>query len=558
MMIKFLRHGKGSAYKAMQYLLAKHDHLGQVRADVQALRGNGELFAAIADSSGFSQRYTSAVIAFAPTDEPTEADIEEVLDSFESLAFAGLQKEDYHIFAVLHEEDDGSKHIHVLIPRVHLGTQKSLNIAPPGHTSTFYPWRDYWNEKKGWASPKDPLRRRAINVPQHELRLSQGALKQGLELEKNPRELLASTIEAAVYTGVAVDRGGVERFLREQVFKDDELGVVSRVTKNAISVRLRDTESGELSRPMRLTGAFFDHDFNAEQWLALQKEKKKEEPLSQLKEPDLALLKELEQAIETKKEQRKRYNERVYKSKQTEPVESTPQTTELILKVHYGKPTTTAIAKESKAAGEFGHKPEVRGLEAAIAAAQQHEFDLRERIAAARIRRTGLEEYQRRVEQELNDRNAKAEGVIEQAREHVERARKDQQGLERSLREIEEARAEFEAISPFKRPRKRRELNTEIQAIEAEISAAKQRKQGLGRSIEGLERSIEVGQQHQRSLGARIGAVRNALHREQQQQKLRRAVKRIIEPRQAPIKQDEIESLDELESVQHRRPRPRF
>ena len=200
---------------------------------------------------------------------------------------------------------------------------------------------------------------------------------------------------------------------------------------------------------------------------------------------------------------------------------------------------------------EIAHEREVRALEAAIAAAQQHQRDLRERIKSARIRRTELEEYQRRVEQELNDRNAKAEGVIEQAREHVEQARKDQRELEKSLREINEAKAEFEAISPFKRPRKRRELNTEIQETEAGISAAKQRKQGLGRSI-------EVGQQHQRSLGARIGAVRNALHRQQQQKKLRRAVKRIIEPRQAPIEQDEIESLDELESVQHRRPRPRF
>lgn len=207
---------------------------------------------------------------------------------------------------------------------------------------------------------------------------------------------------------------------------------------------------------------------------------------------------------------------------------------------------------------EIAHEREVRALEAAIAAAQQHQRDLRERIKSARIRRTELEEYQRRVEQELNDRNAKAEGVIEQAREHIKQARAEQQRLEKSLREINEARAEFEAISPFKRPRKRRELNAEIQEIESEIqkaeagiSAAKQRKQGLGRSI-------EVGQQHQRSLGARIGAVRNALHSQQQQQKLRRAVKRIIEPRQAPIEQDEIESLDELESVQHRRPRPRF
>ena len=417
MMIKFLPHGKGIAFKAMQYLLAKHDHLGQVRADVQTLRGNGELFASIADSCGFSQRYTSAVIAFAPTDAPTDADIEEVLDSFERLAFAGLKKEDYHLFAVLHEDDDGSKHIHVLTPRVHLGTQKSLNIAPPGHTSTFYPWRDHWNEKKGWASPKDPSRRRAVNAPQHELRLNLEALKQGLELESNPRDYIAFSIEAAVHTGVAVDRDGVERFLREQVFKDDYLGVVSRVTKNAISVRLRDEESGELSRPMRLTGAFFDHDFNADKWLALQEKTKKEESLIQPKEPDLTLLKELEQAIEAKKEQRKRYNERHYKTKPVEPVAQTNEP--IILEVHYEQSITTAIEKKPRATDQLAAAirdaeqrqlqliSAIRSIEPAIRDAEQKQLQLTSAIRE-------LEIYKERTNAEVRDRRLSNQSIQQQ------------------------------------------------------------------------------------------------------------------------------------------------
>lgn len=39
MHIKFLEHGKGSAAKASAYVLDKLDHMGNVRAGVEVLRG---------------------------------------------------------------------------------------------------------------------------------------------------------------------------------------------------------------------------------------------------------------------------------------------------------------------------------------------------------------------------------------------------------------------------------------------------------------------------------------------------------------------------------------
>jgi hypothetical protein len=46
----------------------------------------------------------------------------------------------YHLFAVQHTDDDGSKHIHVLTPSLDLQSGKSLNIAPQGmkNISTHY------------------------------------------------------------------------------------------------------------------------------------------------------------------------------------------------------------------------------------------------------------------------------------------------------------------------------------------------------------------------------------------------------------------------------------
>ena len=57
----------------------------------------------------------------------------------------------------------GRVELHFITPRVELTTGKSLNIAPPGWGNYFRPWRDYWNESQGWASPDDPQRARTYH-----------------------------------------------------------------------------------------------------------------------------------------------------------------------------------------------------------------------------------------------------------------------------------------------------------------------------------------------------------------------------------------------------------
>lgn len=162
MHVKFLAHGTGSGARASAYLLGAHDHTGAERAGVTVLRGDPALFAAVADSLPFQQRYSSAVISWAAEEAPTTAEIDEVLADFEALAFAGLEPEDYHMTVVQHDEPDGGVHVHILIPRVHLGSGKSFNPAPPGQRDDFYAVRDKHNHAKGWARPDDPLRARLL------------------------------------------------------------------------------------------------------------------------------------------------------------------------------------------------------------------------------------------------------------------------------------------------------------------------------------------------------------------------------------------------------------
>ncbi len=162
MLIKFLSHGTGSGARASAYLMGSHDHTGEPRAGVTVLRGDPVLFAAVADSLPFQHRYRSAVISWAVEEAPTVDEITAVLADFEAVAFAGLEPEDVHLTAVQHDEPDGGVHVHILIPRVHLGTGKSFNPAPPGHRKAFDAVRDKHNHEKGWARPDDPLRARLL------------------------------------------------------------------------------------------------------------------------------------------------------------------------------------------------------------------------------------------------------------------------------------------------------------------------------------------------------------------------------------------------------------
>lgn len=200
--IKFLNHGKGSAAHASAYVLDEFDHLGNVRAGVEVLKGDATTFNAVCDASPHLWKYTSGVIAWSKDDSPTDEQIKEVLDDFEKHAFSGLDPSQYHLFAVLHTDDDGSKHIHVLAPRIDIQSRKSLNIAPPGHEKHFDSLRDYFNTKYEWSRPDDPLLMQTTQEPNHIAKLNKQAknILTSQELETLPKKQFCKAIDNYVRT----------------------------------------------------------------------------------------------------------------------------------------------------------------------------------------------------------------------------------------------------------------------------------------------------------------------------------------------------------------------
>ncbi|WP_180010770.1 hypothetical protein [Acinetobacter sp. YH12235] len=255
MYIKFLANGVGDPALAARYLIDDKDHLNRPRAGVQVLRGDPSTFAALAQSSPHKYKYTSVVIAWAEEDKLSDKDISEVLDVFEQHAFVGLAPHQYHMTAVMHVEDNGAKHVHVLVPRIELTSGKSLNIAPPGHRHYFDPLRDYFNYQNNWARPDDPTRSQDSKLPDHIYLQNAAALR--ADLKEKPKEhriqLIDKFVHHRIVNGVITDRASLIQSLRE-------IGTIKRAGKNYISL---ETEEGT----DRLKADFYHENFSIRTYL---------------------------------------------------------------------------------------------------------------------------------------------------------------------------------------------------------------------------------------------------------------------------------------------------
>ena len=301
--IKFLNHGKGSAAHASAYVLDELDHLGNVRAGVEVLRGDATTFNAVCDASPHLWKYTSGVIAWSKEDNPTNEQIQEVLNDFEKHAFSGLDPSQYHLFAVLHTDDDGSKHIHVLAPRLDIQSGKSLNIAPPGHEKHFDSVRDYFNTKYQWSRPDDLLLMQTTQEPNHIAKLNAQAknILTSQDLETLTKKQFCKTVDNYVQTllktQTAENRADIVECI-EQV-----KGVESvKQSKEFLTVTLTN------GKKHRLKGDFYNEQFE----IGLYSERLRAEAESR------PTANELEQAIRDAKSIRDDYRAKreAYNSKQ--------------------------------------------------------------------------------------------------------------------------------------------------------------------------------------------------------------------------------------------------
>jgi hypothetical protein len=248
--VGFSKHGTGGGRGPTQYM-TDEQRAGRENAPPVVLRGDAEQTRQLIDSLEFKHKYTSGVLSFAPDEKITPKMEQAIMDRFESVAFGGLEPDQYDILWVRHTHA-GHHELHFVTPRVELSTGKSLNIKPPGERARehFDDFRSEINARYGLADPTDPDRARNVSTPDHELKIASEALRSGQKPPDNMRELIDGVLSQRAVQGLMRSREDVLEHVKD-------LGLdVMRTGKDYITVS--EPKSGQR---WRLKGGLYARDY---------------------------------------------------------------------------------------------------------------------------------------------------------------------------------------------------------------------------------------------------------------------------------------------------------
>ena len=251
MIIGFSRYGQGGSGPALDYLTG-YLVSGEARdPKPEVVRGDPKAVAEIIDAVPFKCRYSSGVLSFAPEDRVTPEMQEDIMNRFENAVFAGLAPDRRSIVWIKHG-DKGRTELHFVVPRVDLGTGKSLNIAPPTPASRHLldTLREGINRRYGFRDPSDPARAQAVSVPNYVAKLAAQAKRHGRSARTDIRQAIADSLEEQARAGVIQSRADVVRYMQAQGF------TITRAGVNSVTIVRPNTQER-----VRLKGNVFRQHF---------------------------------------------------------------------------------------------------------------------------------------------------------------------------------------------------------------------------------------------------------------------------------------------------------
>ncbi|WP_081713287.1 MULTISPECIES: relaxase/mobilization nuclease domain-containing protein [unclassified Labrenzia] len=305
MLIKLFRSGKGGGSAPVDYLIASHvlaydGNRDLIRDDAgvplmksrdplpEVLAGDPDHTRALIDACPHAWTYRAGVISFDKDDHPTEEQQQAVMDAFDELAFAGLDRDQVDMLWVRHSHE-GRVELHFCTPRMELTSGKSLNIAPPGYQKAMDSLRDMLNKEHGWADPQDPARSQDTKqLPEKKLR-AQG------------REDIQNWLEDLIVAGRISSRPDMIAALEGAGFE------LPRQGKTYLTVKDPDSDTR-----WRLKGDIFHADWTREKTAerAAEREHRADAPGS--KRLAARSLSDLRDEYRAHVEKRRRYNQQRY------------------------------------------------------------------------------------------------------------------------------------------------------------------------------------------------------------------------------------------------------
>ena len=234
MIIKIHNRGAGCGSGPVNYLLGKD----RDREDARLDRGNPDQMIELIDSTNYAQRYKSGVLSFAERDLD-EHQKQQIMDSFERALLPGLDKDQYSIPWVQHQDKDRLE-LNFVVANVELQSGKRLQpyfdrVDRPRLNA----WKDLVNDYYGLKDPNDPLNKRELCTPNN---LPKTKIK--------ACEAITNGLLSVAERGDLKNRDDVIKTLETAGFE------IARTTKKSISIK--DPDGGQ---NIRLKGAIYEQDF---------------------------------------------------------------------------------------------------------------------------------------------------------------------------------------------------------------------------------------------------------------------------------------------------------
>lgn len=213
----------------------------------EVLYGNPDLIKMCIKSMPYKWKYTSGVLSFAPEDAPTQNKLNTVIDTFEKMAFPGLEGNSYSILWVQHRHLSRVE-LHFIIPRQELQSGRSFNPFPSGWQKIFHPFEKWCNVFYGWAQPDAPCR------PARAVRPGLDALKYASDMSNQDKIYFKKVLSAYM----------LDLCMQRKIMRRDDIicllknfgYTIPRLGKDYITVKAPGS-----GQRIRLTGDVFEENF---------------------------------------------------------------------------------------------------------------------------------------------------------------------------------------------------------------------------------------------------------------------------------------------------------
>lgn len=264
MMVRVFHTGTGNAKSAISYLMGMNNHTGQPRSVApEWLHGSPSLFQLVSNSISRKHKYVSGAISFRDSEQPSEQQIQLIIEAFKASFLPGLKECDNYADAWIAHRDKGNLELHFVVAGTEIQTGRQLNIHPPGpkNLEHFQAFTQVMNQAMGYDQVvADPLK---VALREFEAKSQAG------KKSRRVKALLAKELHSHILDGSIINREELITHL------EHNYGEVTRAGKDFISIRLPGS-----SKAKRLYGPLFQEDADYSQLVAQHHRSKQPQKLT--------------------------------------------------------------------------------------------------------------------------------------------------------------------------------------------------------------------------------------------------------------------------------------